>query len=159
MSSLALQLFTERLDLDTARPSPKCAPLDRPSTMSSSSDSDDNDYDDWTEEPTPTRSLFDSQTSASALEAIESDSGRHGFHLLDFSASLGLDFYNYLRLVNFVRAEKPSVQSLKELKREATVFEDEKWLKPVLEDDGLLRAHFPLLCRFQRAKTTHRDRL
>lgn len=50
---------------------------------------------------------------------------------------IGLDFLGTIRLVNYIRSEvkngntKPDVSS-------AALFEDEKYLKPVLEDDALL---------------------
>ena len=51
--------------------------------------------------------------------------------------SIGLDFYGAVKLVNYLRSEflggktKPQVLS-------KAVFEDDKYLKPVLEDDALL---------------------
>jgi protein arginine N-methyltransferase 3 len=49
----------------------------------------------------------------------------------------GLEFLDLIRLVNYIRSEammgnlKPDVSS-------KTQFEDEKYLKPVLEDDAVL---------------------
>lgn len=50
---------------------------------------------------------------------------------------LALDFYGAVRLVNYIRSRFQKDEAIAELPSKE-VFEDEKYLQPVLEDDALL---------------------
>jgi hypothetical protein len=104
-------------------------------------DSDGSEDGDWLsepdEEPVSIVSLFDDQVFTSPAAMLSHCREHHDF---DFAANLKrlqLDFHGAVKLVNFVRShakEKkalPQEISLKDL-------EDDRYLKPVLENDALL---------------------
>ncbi|KAF2426535.1 S-adenosyl-L-methionine-dependent methyltransferase [Tothia fuscella] len=82
-------------------------------------------------------SLFDEKTFPDAKSMIEYCKENYGFDFLGAAKSLGLDFYSSVKFVNYIREEvrkgnlKPDVSS-------ASLFEDDRFMKPVLEDDALL---------------------
>jgi protein arginine N-methyltransferase 3 len=49
----------------------------------------------------------------------------------------GLDLYERIKLINFVRTEVKNGNKLPDISSKA-VFEDDKYLRPVLEDDAVL---------------------
>lgn len=100
----------------------------------------DQDFSDWVEEVVPCRSLFDDQTElASAKEAIQYDAEKHNFNVLEHSAKLSLDFYGYIRLVNYIRKSRCTPQEANALNGQSSFLRDDAFLKPALEDDPLLR--------------------
>ncbi|GAA5893921.1 hypothetical protein JCM6882_003128 [Rhodosporidiobolus microsporus] len=115
-------------------------------TASSSTGSDaDNDqtWDDWDEDQQPAVSLFDAQQFPSALVALQHDKDTHGVDLALIAATL--DFFERIRLINWIRATKPDPASLRRLDRNAAFLDDDQYLKPVLEDDALLQVDFDSL--------------
>jgi protein arginine N-methyltransferase 3 len=110
------------------------------SSGSSSTGEGEEDWSDWIEEAQPVRSLWDDTLLPTATEAVQHDARIHGFDIVEHSARLGLDYYGYMRLVNYIRAEKPSPAEAKALSRDAPLFTEDAYLKPALEDDALLRA-------------------
>ncbi|KAI0292194.1 S-adenosyl-L-methionine-dependent methyltransferase [Multifurca ochricompacta] len=78
------------------------------------------------------KSLFEDKFLASTTEALDYDKRIHGFDLNSFS----LDFYDRVRLINYIRKEKPSAQSLRTLSGKEFSYDD--YLLPVIEDDPLL---------------------
>ncbi|KAK2747647.1 hypothetical protein FQN55_004816 [Onygenales sp. PD_40] len=89
------------------------------------------------EESQPVVSLFSDKTFPDARSMLSDCKENFNFDLLRVQKELDLDFLGTLRLVNYIRSEvkagntKPDVSS-------ASLFEDEKYMKPVLEDDALL---------------------
>ncbi|KAF2091358.1 ribosomal protein arginine N-methytransferase rmt3 [Saccharata proteae CBS 121410] len=81
--------------------------------------------------------LFDDKTFPDAKAMIEDCKQRYQFDFIDVQKRLGLDFLSSVKLVNYIRSQakeghtKPDVSS-------KSVFEDDKYLQPVLEDDAFL---------------------
>lgn len=62
---------------------------------------------------------------------------KYNFDFLEIRQRLALDFYDNVKLVNFIRSQVHSGHSVTSaIKKED--FEDDNFLKPVLEDDALL---------------------
>ena len=67
---------------------------------------------------------------------------KHNFDIWNLvHIDLKLDFFGYVKLINYLRTmfNKLPFPSLKELKESRHVWEDDKYLKPVLQDDLLLQ--------------------
>ncbi|BGP18288.1 hypothetical protein JCM10213_008461 [Rhodosporidiobolus nylandii] len=111
---------------------------------SSSGGSDDQTWDDWEEDQQPAFSLFDQDKQFnSAQDALLHDKTVHGVDLALLAQTL--DFFERIRLINWIRANKPDPASLRRLDRSASFLEDDQYLKPVLEDDALLQLDFDSL--------------
>ncbi|GAA5822642.1 hypothetical protein JCM3770_002852 [Rhodotorula araucariae] len=112
-------------------------------SSSSDSGSDSASFDDWREDDQPARSLFDDQQLPSARAALEHDRDTHGVDIALVAATL--DFFERIRLINWIRATKPDPASLRRLDRNAAFLDDDQYLKPVIEDDALLQVDFDSL--------------
>ncbi|KAA8565911.1 hypothetical protein EYC84_009722 [Monilinia fructicola] len=82
-------------------------------------------------------SLLDDEVFSDMLAMLQHCKEKHSFDFLEVRQTLGLDFYGSIKLTNYLRSktqngEKPS-QSISKAD-----LEDEKYLKPVLEDDAFL---------------------
>ncbi|GLB38566.1 putative class I-like SAM-binding methyltransferase superfamily, protein arginine N-methyltransferase family protein [Lyophyllum shimeji] len=111
---------------------------------SSQSDDDDQNWDDWASDSliqVPCRSLFEEKTLASAEEALAYDRLTHGFDLNAVCSKLALDFHGRIRLINYIRKEKPSPGDLALLDGSEAFFKSDEYLLPVLEDDPLLQVN------------------
>ncbi|NXF08724.1 ANM3 methyltransferase, partial [Smithornis capensis] len=69
----------------------------------------------------------------------------HQFNISDVIQKHGLDFYGYIKLINFVRLKKPTGAYLSSLSSPVP-WEGEEYLKPELEDDLLLQFDTEDLC-------------
>ncbi|NWZ52602.1 ANM3 methyltransferase, partial [Haliaeetus albicilla] len=69
----------------------------------------------------------------------------HQFNVCDVIKKHGLDFYGYIKLINFVRLKKPTGAYLSCL-NSPLPWEGEEYLKPELEDDLLLQFDIEDLC-------------
>ncbi|KWU42882.1 S-adenosyl-L-methionine-dependent methyltransferase [Rhodotorula sp. JG-1b] len=115
---------------------------------SSGSESDrDETWDDFAadgdDEPQPATSLFDGQQFSSAQEALQHDKQVHGVDLPLLAATL--DFFERIRLINWIRQTHPVPSTLRRLDRNAAFLQDDAFLKPVIEDDALLQLDFDTL--------------
>ncbi|KAF7252026.1 Protein arginine N-methyltransferase 3 [Varanus komodoensis] len=81
------------------------------------------------------RCLFCDSSAEDAFCHCTSD---HGFNIGMLAHKHRLDFYGYIKLVNFIRLEKPAVEYLCTISSPFP-WEEEKYLKPALEDDLLLQ--------------------
>ncbi|GAA6019815.1 hypothetical protein JCM11491_000281 [Sporobolomyces phaffii] len=122
------------------------------SRSSSSAASDDETWDDWTEDAQPAQSLFDQQSFPSAQLALEHDKEAHGVDLALLASTL--DFFERIRLINYIRATKPDPASLRRLDRNASFLDDDQYLKPVIENDALLQLDFDSLSLSQPAEAS-----
>ncbi|GAA5906701.1 uncharacterized protein JCM6883_004560 [Sporobolomyces salmoneus] len=113
------------------------------SRSSSSAASDEETWDDWTEESQPAQSLFDQQSFPSAQLALQHDKETHGVDLPLLAGTL--DFFERIRLINYIRTTKPDPASLRRLDRNASFLDDDQYLKPVIENDALLQLDFDSL--------------
>ncbi|XP_061466627.1 protein arginine N-methyltransferase 3 isoform X7 [Rhineura floridana] len=106
---------------------------------SASEDAWEEDDDDETKGPAlRTSCLFCDRFFCSAEDAFCHCTSDHGFNIGEVAYKHRLDFYGYIKLVNFIRLEKPSVENLSSIKTPFP-WEEEKYLKPILEDDLLLQ--------------------
>jgi len=120
--------------------------LERATSLSESSENSDilnmKDEEGWVdaepdEEETPFISLLDDEVFLDIHSMLNHCKEKHGFDFLEIRQRLGLDFYGNIKLVNFIRSQVHSGQKISSnISRED--FEDDKFLKPVLEDDALL---------------------
>ncbi|KAI9809215.1 MAG: hypothetical protein M1825_002506 [Sarcosagium campestre] len=80
--------------------------------------------------------LFDDVTLADVTSLTRHTKEAHDWDLNKIISDLDLDFYGAIKFVNYVRSEVKSGKTPRIDSK--SVFEDEKYLKPVLEDDALL---------------------
>lgn len=89
------------------------------------------------EESTPITSFFTSQTFSTVAAMLEDSVKNHGYNFVEDVQKLQLDFHGAVKLVNFVRDH---VKSGLPLPKDITAkdLEDDKYLRPVLENDALI---------------------
>lgn len=122
-------------------------------------DSDDSEYeqgdekevemDDDDSHTDACQGLFDEIMHKSPLDCLQDTTAKYDFDLVKEMDSAGLDFFQRIRFVNFIRkvvkeGQKPTeaitnVKSVLE-RNDATVLENEQYLVPVLPGDVLLTA-------------------
>lgn len=83
------------------------------------------------------KSLLDDEVFTDVYAMLKHCKDIHGFDFLALRKQLALDFYGNIKLVNFIRSRKQAGEKVTSLISKND-FEDEKFLKPVLEDDALL---------------------
>ena len=83
-------------------------------------------------------SLLDDEVFTDIMQMLNHCKEKRNFDFLELRQRLGLDFYGNIRLVNFIRSQVHSGNPVSSLTISKEDFEDEKYLKPVLEDDALL---------------------
>lgn len=82
-------------------------------------------------------SLFDNQEFTDIFAMFSYCREKFGFDFLEIRQRLGLDFYNSIKLVNFIRAEaQKGILNFSSLSK--ADFEDDLYLKPFLENDAVL---------------------
>ncbi|THH21417.1 hypothetical protein EW146_g166 [Bondarzewia mesenterica] len=86
----------------------------------------------------PCRSLFEEKILPTVSDALNYDKQTHGFDLSAACSKLSLDFHGRIRLINYIRKEKPTAQSLQSLEGNESFLSSDDYLRPVLEDDPLL---------------------
>ncbi|PCH40423.1 arginine N-methyltransferase 3 [Wolfiporia cocos MD-104 SS10] len=116
---------------------------DSGSDRSSSTDDADETWDDWVSdsmENRPCKSLFEQdKTFTTVAEAVNHDKLVYGIDLDDLCARLSLDPYQRIRLINWIRKEKPAPSGVLELQGTEQFLSSDEYLIPVLEDDPLLQ--------------------
>uniref|UniRef100_A0A061SNI7 type I protein arginine methyltransferase n=1 Tax=Tetraselmis sp. GSL018 TaxID=582737 RepID=A0A061SNI7_9CHLO len=107
-------------------------------------------WEDWQgedKEEQSCRSLFEARAFPTPEQAFEFDEEKYGFDLRKYVRRHGLSEYQAIKCVNYIRdglsrgAEVSTLLSALESagnNPEKCPFKDDKWLTPVLEDDGLL---------------------
>lgn len=107
-------------------------------SSSSTGEDNDDDWNDWVDDDgsnkVPCTSLFDDSKHSTLEEAIEHDRQQHGFDL----SALKLEFYARVRLINYLRKERPSVEAVKALTGKEAFLSDDAYLIPVVQDDPYL---------------------
>lgn len=83
-------------------------------------------------------SLFDSKTFTSPGDMLKHCKDQHNFDLIALINRLQLDFHGSIKLVNFIRSSVKAGQPVVAQDISADSFSDDKYLKPVLENDALL---------------------
>ncbi|XP_071415204.1 protein arginine N-methyltransferase 3 isoform X3 [Pithys albifrons albifrons] len=92
-----------------------------------------------------TRCLFCDRLFSSAEVVFSHCKTEHQFNVTDLIQKHGLDFYGYIKLINFVRLKKPTGAYVSSLSSPLP-WEGEEYLKPELEDDLLLQFDIEDLC-------------
>ena len=114
-----------------------------PETDSSSSEQlEEQDEQGWEDveedrEDVQIKCLFDDKTFSSATEMLKYCKESHDFDIWKLRRDLNLEFLDLIKLVNYIRTQVQSGDTKPDISSKAQ-FEDEKYLKPVLEDDALL---------------------
>jgi protein arginine N-methyltransferase 3 len=83
-------------------------------------------------------SLLDDEVFTDIMSMLNHCKDKYQFDFLELRQRLGLDFYGNIKLVNFIRSQVHSGNPISSSTISREAFEDEKFLKPVLEDDALL---------------------
>ncbi|XP_063253622.1 protein arginine N-methyltransferase 3 isoform X2 [Prinia subflava] len=92
-----------------------------------------------------TRCLFCERLFSSAEAVFSHCKTEHQFDVSDVIQKHGLDFYGYIKLINFVRLKKPTGAYLSSLSSPLP-WEGEEYLKPEVDDDLLLQFDIEDLC-------------
>ena len=114
-----------------------------PETDSSSSEQlEEQDEQGWEDveedrEDVQIKCLFDDKTFSSATEMLKYCKESHDFDIWKLRRDLNLEFLDLIKLINYIRTQVQSGDTKPDISSKAQ-FEDEKYLKPVLEDDALL---------------------
>ncbi|RMZ80129.1 hypothetical protein DV737_g3190, partial [Chaetothyriales sp. CBS 132003] len=82
-------------------------------------------------------SLLDDQTFGSLTGMLEYCKEQYSFNIWDLQKRLQLDDLEKIKLINYVRAEAKKGNTKPELETKA-IFDDDKYLQPVLVDDAVL---------------------
>ncbi|KAI1003390.1 Ribosomal protein arginine N-methyltransferase [Podosphaera aphanis] len=82
-------------------------------------------------------SLLDDKVFPDIHQMLDHCREKHGFDFLGLRRSLKLDFYDTIKLVNFVRTHAHAAEGFPS-KPTKEDFQDEKFLMPVLDDDAVL---------------------
>ncbi|KMU82713.1 arginine methyltransferase RmtB [Coccidioides immitis H538.4] len=89
------------------------------------------------EEVNPVVDLFSDKVFPDTRSMLQHCKENFNFDLVKVQKQLGLDFLGTIKLVNYIRSEVQSGNTKPDVSSSAP-FEDDKYLKPVLEDDALL---------------------
>ncbi|XP_075282901.1 protein arginine N-methyltransferase 3 isoform X3 [Opisthocomus hoazin] len=89
--------------------------------------------------------LFCDRLYSSPEDVFSHCKAGHQFNICDVVKKHGLDFYGYVKLINFVRLKKPTAAYLSSLSSPVP-WEGEEYLKPELEDDLLLQFDIEDIC-------------
>ncbi|KAJ1824222.1 hypothetical protein LPJ60_000935 [Coemansia sp. RSA 2675] len=110
-------------------------------------DTQDDRWDDWEDEEmnTPMKCLFCTQTFQSPIVLFRHAKQAHGFDFPKTRATLGLDFYQSMRVVNYIRTmglSDPNFEQVSGFTIDGTeaFLNDDSYLKPAIPDDNLLYA-------------------
>uniref|UniRef100_A0A3Q2H2U5 Protein arginine N-methyltransferase 3 n=1 Tax=Equus caballus TaxID=9796 RepID=A0A3Q2H2U5_HORSE len=82
--------------------------------------------------------LFCDRLFTSAEETFSHCKSEHQFNIDNMVHKHGLEFYGYIKLINFIRLKNPTVEYMNSIYNPVP-WEKEEYLKPVLEDDLLLQ--------------------
>lgn len=92
-----------------------------------------------TEEQDTIVSLLDTTKTFPSVNAMLEDCKAQGLDFLKIRDDLKLDFYGSIKLVNYIRQQVKDGKAVPTtITRSTTDIDDDKYLKPVLEDDAFL---------------------
>ncbi|KAG1047676.1 hypothetical protein G6F43_009892 [Rhizopus delemar] len=107
-------------------------------------DPQEHTWDDWSEEEEEqqVQCLYCKDISPSAKEVLQHMKSAHTFDFQNTRKTLQLDFYQCIRLINYVRykVQEDASYSCTTFDKNDSFFKDDKYLQPVLENDPLLFA-------------------
>ncbi|XP_017111734.1 protein arginine N-methyltransferase 1 [Drosophila elegans] len=113
-------------DTDVKETTKEEEPVDSSSDEDEYDDIDDDEPLDEGEEPTTC--LFCPETSPNISTAIDHLDVRHKVNLLQLQRKFLMDQYSFIKLINYIRANKITAEQL--LSADQTLWQDEKYLKP-----------------------------
>ncbi|KAI8378976.1 S-adenosyl-L-methionine-dependent methyltransferase [Blakeslea trispora] len=110
-------------------------------------DPEDQAWDDWSndeEEQQDSQCLFCTECFPQAKLTLDHVKQTHGFDFIGTRQSLQLDFYQSIRLINYIRQQVKSNPHVSAIDMKFTgqepFWKDDSYLQPVLQDDALLFA-------------------
>ncbi|KAG0967714.1 hypothetical protein G6F31_003528 [Rhizopus arrhizus] len=107
-------------------------------------DPQEHTWDDWSEEEEEqqVQCLYCKDILPSAKEVLQHMKSAHTFDFQNTRKTLQLDFYQCIRLINYVRykVQEDASYSCTTFDKNDSFFKDDKYLQPVLENDPLLFA-------------------
>ncbi|KAJ5721798.1 uncharacterized protein N7483_009732 [Penicillium malachiteum] len=111
-------------------------------SRSVSDESDSSNEEGWEDveaddETQPVVDLFSAEVFPDVRSLLKQCKEKHQFDLLKIQKDLDLDFLDTIKLVNYVRSEVKAGNRTPDVSSKSK-FEDDLYLKPVLEDDALL---------------------
>ncbi|XP_062869189.1 protein arginine N-methyltransferase 3 isoform X2 [Trichomycterus rosablanca] len=107
--------------------------------------SDSEDEEQWMEEDDPDHSdesvpcLFCNRSISSVSETFRHCQADHGFNVADLVRKHRLDDYGYIKMINYIRTTKCSMETLVSCSGDALPWSSDEYMKPVLPDDPLLQ--------------------
>ncbi|XP_063358140.1 protein arginine N-methyltransferase 3-like [Cydia amplana] len=104
-----------------------------------SSDEEHFEEDEWQEMETSGASvtcLYCANVSVSIEDAVKHCESAHKFNLNTLKAKFNMDCYSYIKLINYIKTHKPTADAV--MNSAEALWEDEKYLKPVENDDWLM---------------------
>ncbi|XP_072937106.1 protein arginine N-methyltransferase 3 [Epargyreus clarus] len=104
-----------------------------------SSDDEHFEEDEWQEMDTSNTSvtcLFCTNILPNIDEAITHCEAAHSFNLKVLKLKFSMDCYSYIKLINYIKTHKPSAADI--MSETKAVWDDEKYLKPVDNDEWMM---------------------
>lgn len=120
--------------------------------------SDDEQYqeDEWQEMETndaPVTCLFCSNVFPNIDETVVHCEKVHGFNLSTLKIKFNMDCYSYIKLINYIKTHKSTAEDIMSVDK--SVWDDEKFLKPVGSDEWLMFDFDSLTEKQNSPKTYH----
>lgn len=104
-----------------------------------SSDEEQFEEDEWQEMETSDVSvtcLFCTNVFVTIEETVTHCENVHGFNLNELKNKFSMDCYSYIKLINYIKTHKPTADQI--MKASKPLWDDEKYLKPVENDEWLM---------------------
>ncbi|KAL0895102.1 hypothetical protein ABMA27_013559 [Loxostege sticticalis] len=104
-----------------------------------SSDDENYEEEDWQEMETSNTMvtcLFCSEVLPSVEEGFTHCGTVHSFNLNDLKLKFNMDCYSYIKMINYIKTHKPKPEDI--IKATESLWEDEKYLKPIENDEWLM---------------------
>uniref|UniRef100_A0A8C5PK56 type I protein arginine methyltransferase n=1 Tax=Leptobrachium leishanense TaxID=445787 RepID=A0A8C5PK56_9ANUR len=111
---------------------------DLPSLSDSGDDAAWAEEDEDSECKVEVRCLFCERSDRSAEETFSHCKSQHGFNIISIVRKHGLDFYGFVKLINFIRRAGSSAESVSNAS-EPLPWDKDEFLMPVIKDDALLQ--------------------
>ncbi|KAM9409590.1 protein arginine N-methyltransferase 3 isoform 2-T2 [Pholidichthys leucotaenia] len=100
----------------------------------------------WTEDSPPVSCLFCHRLLSSVALTVQHCTAEHHLNLVEIIRKHCLDDYGYIKMINFIRSTKCNPSCLTGLPDAPLPWDDEDFLRPVLQDDPLLQTDPEELC-------------
>lgn len=101
-----------------------------------SNSENEDEWDEMTEDDIPALCLFCSVTSESVDKSIIHLKENHNIILCDIKTKFKMGFYDFIKMVNYIRYNKITDTEFRNLNK--SVWDDEKYFKPIIEQDAWL---------------------